>query len=154
MDLTFQVLCNTALYSIGPCFQYQSQPQLGVVFTWLSLFILSGVSSPLISSSILDIYRPGEFIFQYSIFLSFHTVHGVLMARILQWFAIAFSSGPCLSELSTMTCLPWVTPHGIAHSFTQLDITVIQGISLVFYNCSFHYVFSLMDEVKKLVEAP
>ena len=83
-----------------------------------------------------------------------HAVHGVLKARILNWFAIPFSSGPCLSELSTMTCLPWVTPHGIAHSFTKLDITVIQGISLVFYNCSFHYVFSLMDEVKKLVEAP
>ena len=26
----------------------------------------------------------------------FHTVHGVLKARILKWFAIPFSSGPCL----------------------------------------------------------
>ena len=26
--------------------------------------------------------------------LSFHTVHGVLKARILKWFAIPFSSGP------------------------------------------------------------
>ena len=25
----------------------------------------------------------------------FHTVHGVLKARILKWFAIPFSSGPC-----------------------------------------------------------
>ena len=25
----------------------------------------------------------------------FHTVHGVLVARILKWFAIPFSSGPC-----------------------------------------------------------
>ena len=25
-------LCNTALYSIGPCFHHQSHPQLGVVF--------------------------------------------------------------------------------------------------------------------------
>ena len=32
MDLTSRFLCNTALYSIGPCFQYQSQPQLGVIF--------------------------------------------------------------------------------------------------------------------------
>ena len=31
---------------------------------WLSLFILSGAISPLFSSSVLDIYRPGEFIFQ------------------------------------------------------------------------------------------
>ena len=39
-------------------------------------------------------YRPGEFIFQCPIFLPFHTVHGVLAARILQWFAISSSSGP------------------------------------------------------------
>ena len=31
---------------------------------WLLLFILSGVISPLISSSILGTYQPGEFIFQ------------------------------------------------------------------------------------------
>ena len=61
---------------------------------WLCLFILSGVISPLISSSILGTYRPGEFIFQYPIFLPFHTVHGILKARILKWFAIPFSSGP------------------------------------------------------------
>ena len=39
--------------------------------------ILSGVISPLISSSILGTYRPGEFLFQYPIILAFHTVHGV-----------------------------------------------------------------------------
>ena len=61
---------------------------------WLHPFILSGVISPLISSSILGTYQPGEFIFQYPIFLPFHTVHGVLKARILKWFAIPFSSGP------------------------------------------------------------
>ena len=61
---------------------------------WLHPFILSGVISPLISSSILSTYRPGEFIFQCPIFLPFHTVHGVLKAKILKWFAIPFSSGP------------------------------------------------------------
>ena len=61
---------------------------------WLHPFILSGVISPLISSSILDTYQPGEFIFQCPIFLPFHTIHGVLEARILKWFAIPFSSGP------------------------------------------------------------
>ena len=61
---------------------------------WQHLFILSGVISPLISSSILGTYRPGEFIFQYTIFLPFHTVHGVLKARMLKWIAIPFSSGP------------------------------------------------------------
>ena len=61
---------------------------------WLHIFSLSGVISPLISSSILGIYQPGEFIFQCPIFLPFHTVHGVLKARILNDFAIPFSSGP------------------------------------------------------------
>ena len=53
-----------------------------------------GVISPLISSSILGTNRPGEFLFQYPIILPFHTVHAVLKARILKWFAIPFSSGP------------------------------------------------------------
>ena len=61
---------------------------------WLHPFILSGVISPLISSSILGTYQPGEFLFQYPIILAFHTVHGVLKARILKWFGIPFSSGP------------------------------------------------------------
>ena len=51
---------------------------------WLQPFILSGVISPLISSSILG-YQPGEFIFQCPIFLPFHTVYAVLKARILKW---------------------------------------------------------------------
>ena len=44
--------------------------------------------------SLLDTYRPREFIFQCPVFLLFHTVHGVLKAGILKWFAIPFSSGP------------------------------------------------------------
>ena len=39
-------------------------------------------------------HRPGEFLFQYPTILPFHTVHGVLKARILTWFAIPFSPGP------------------------------------------------------------
>ena len=34
-------------------------------------------------------------IFQCHICLPFHTVHGVQKARILKWFAIPFSNGPC-----------------------------------------------------------
>ena len=51
---------------------------------WLCLLILSGIISPLFSSSILGTYQPGEFIFHYHIFLPFHTVHGVLKARMLR----------------------------------------------------------------------
>ena len=48
----------------------------------------------MISSSILGTYRPGDFLFQYPINLPFPTVHGVLKARMLKWFALPFSSGP------------------------------------------------------------
>ena len=58
---------------------------------WLHPFILSGVISPLISSSILGAYQPREFLFQYLIILPFHTVHAVLKARIPEWIAISFS---------------------------------------------------------------
>ena len=46
-------------------------------------------------SDLTSLHWPREFIFQCSIFLPFHTVHGVLKARVLKWFAIPFSSGPC-----------------------------------------------------------
>ena len=61
---------------------------------WLSPFIPSGAISPLLSSSILGTYQPGEFIFQCHIFLPFHSVHGVLKRRMLKWLAILFSNGP------------------------------------------------------------
>ena len=92
---------------------------------WLHPFFLSGVISPLISSSILGTYQPGEFIFQCPIFLPFHTVHGVLEARILKWFAFPFSSGPH-SDLSTMT-----RPHTAWLSFIELDKAVVHVIRLV-----------------------
>ena len=96
---------------------------------WLHLFILSVGSSPLISNSILGTYQPGEFIFQCPIFLPFHTVHGVLKARILKWFAIPFSSGPHFFR--TFHHDPsWVAIHGMAHSFIELDKAVIHVIIL------------------------
>jgi len=71
---------------------------------WLHSFILSGVISLLISSSVLGTYWPGEFLFQYPLILPFHTVHGVLKARILKWFAIPFSRGPRSSNSALVTC--------------------------------------------------
>ena len=82
----------------------------GYIFLlWLHPFILSGVISPLISSSILGTYWPWEFLFQYPIILPSHIVHGVLKARILKWFAIPFSSGPHSVGLSG-SCLPFLSP--------------------------------------------
>ena len=81
---------------------------------WLHLFILSGVISPLFSSSILGTYWPGEIIFQCCVFLPFHTVHGVLKARIVKLFAIAFSSGPHFIRTlhHDPYILVWPTWHG------------------------------------------
>ena len=94
MDLTFQVLMRyhslqdrTSLSSAvtstsGCCFGFGS----------ISSFFLELFHQ--IFSSMLVTYWTGEFIFQCPIFLPFHTVHGVLKARILKWFAIPFSSRP------------------------------------------------------------
>ena len=71
-DLTLQVpmqCCTLQHQSLLPS---QSHPHLGVFclfvlfvcLFWLCLFILSGVISPLFSSSILGTYQPEEFIFQ------------------------------------------------------------------------------------------
>ena len=87
--------------------------------------------SLLLSSNILDTYWPGKFIFQCLIFLPFHTVHGVLKARILKWFAIPFSSGPHFVRILHLTCSSWVALHGMAHSFIELDEAVIHVISSV-----------------------
>ena len=102
-----------------------------VFLLWLHLFILPGVISPLISSSILGTFRPGEFIFKWYIFLPFHTIHGVLKARILKCLPFPSPLDHVLSELPTMTCLSWVALHGMAHSFIELDKAVVHVISLV-----------------------
>ena len=69
--------------------------------------------------------------FHCPIFLPFHTVHGVLKARILKWFAIPFSSGPRF--VRTLHHDPSILggPRGMAHSFNELDKAVVHVISLV-----------------------
>ena len=95
MDLTFQAPVQCCYFSTGFTFTTRHIHNSVLFPLWLSLFILSGAISLLFPSSILDTYWPGRFIFQCHIFLPFHTVHGVLKARILKRFAIPFSSRPC-----------------------------------------------------------
>ena len=112
MDLTFQV---PMLFILSDFTSIKSHIHNSVLFLHcLCLFNLSGVISPLISSSILGTYWPGELIFQCPIFLSFHTVHGILKARILKWFAIPFSSGPCFVRTlhHDLSILGGPTRHG------------------------------------------
>ena len=64
---------------------------------WPSCFIPSEAISnclPLFPSSILDTFQSGRLIFWCHIFLPFHTVYGILEARILELLAIPFSIGP------------------------------------------------------------
>ena len=81
---------------------------------WLSLFIPSGAISPLFSNSILGTYQLGEFIIQYHISLPFHTVHRALTVRLLNWFAIPFSSRPCFVRTlhHDLSILNGPTRHG------------------------------------------
>ena len=118
MDLTFQVpmqYCSLQHQTL-----LHSHINSWVFFLlWLYLFILSEVIYPLISSSILGTYWPGEFLFQYPIIFLFHSVHGVLKARILKWFAILFSSGP--HSVSSLHHDPPILggPHG--HGLVSLS---------------------------------
>ena len=132
MDLTFQVPMQYC------CFWHQILLPSPVTSTARCCFCFGFVSSsflesffPLISSSILGTYRPGEFIFQCPIFLPFLTFHGVLKTRIPKWFAITFSSGPCFVRTSHMTHPSWLALHGMAHSCTELDKAVVYVVSLV-----------------------
>ena len=98
MDLTFQVPIETLFFrawdftfTTGHIHNWVSFP------LWPSCFIHSGAISncpPLFPSSILDTFQPGGLIFWCHMFLPFYTVHGVLVARILEWFAIPSSSRP------------------------------------------------------------
>ena len=85
----FRIICNSVLYSSLFLPSYTSTA--GCHFHFGPDSILSGAISPLCFSSILDIYGLGGLIFQYDNLLPFHTIDGVLKARILKWFAIPFS---------------------------------------------------------------
>ena len=53
-----------------------------------------------------------------------------------------------------MTRLSLVAPHGMNHSFIELDKAVVHVISLiVFCDCGFHSVCPLMEKDKRLMEA-
>ena len=101
-------------------------PAISWVFflLWLHPFILSGVISPLISSSILGTYWPGEFLFQYPIILPFILFMG--FSRQEYWNGLPFPSpvDHILSNLSTMTHPSWVAPRAWLSSI-ELDEAVV-----------------------------
>ena len=96
----------------------------GYCFALAPSLLLSGVISPLISSSILGTWWSWEFLFWCPSILPFPTVHGVLKARILTWLAMPSPVDHILSGLSTMTCLSWVAPLAWL-GFIELDKAVV-----------------------------
>ena len=131
MDLTFQVPMQYYSLQHRKCFHYQSYPQVIVVCALAPSFHSFWSYFPLISSSILGTYQPGEFIFQCPIFLPFHTVHGILKARILKCLSFPSPVDHILSEFSTMICPSWVALQGMEHSLIELDKAVVHVNRLV-----------------------
>ena len=95
MDLTFQVPMQYC--SLDFSFTTRHICTWASLLLWPGHFILSGTVSdcpPLFSSTIVETFWPGELISWCHISLPFHTVHWVLLARILKQVDISSSSGP------------------------------------------------------------
>ena len=126
----------------GCCFHCNSGPSF-----LLELFLCS---APIIFCHLLT----REFIFQCHMLLHFHTIHGVLKAGILKWFAISFSSGPCFvrtlnHDLSILGGSMW---HGLLFHIVWQGCESCDQFWLVFCNCGLHSLCPLIDEDKSLVE--
>ena len=120
-------LCNIALYSIRPCF-YHHIHNCVLFLLWLHPFILSGVISPLISSSILGTYRPGSSSFSILSFWLFILFMG--FSRQEYWNGLPFPSpvDHILSRPLHHDRLGW--PHTVWLSFIELDKAVVCVIRL------------------------
>ena len=146
--------CNIALTALDLA-SVTSHTQNWVLFLlWLHLFILSGVFSPLISSSILGTKDLGSSSFRVLSFCLFILLMG--FSRQEYWSGLPFPSlvDHILSELSTMTSPSWVALQGMAHSFIELDKAMVHVIRLVsFLDFGFQSVWSLTEKEKRLMEA-
>ena len=129
---------------------------------WPNHFILSKAfgSFPLFfPSRILGTFQPGGLIFQCDINLPFHTVHGVLMERMLGCIAPSPSSGPCFVRTLHQDPPSWKALHRMAHCFIELSnplhnnkAMIYEGVNLCttlflwFIHC-LYYVFALTSNI-------
>ena len=113
-----------------------------LLFLWLCLFIVSGVISPLISSSILGTH--------WLIFLIF------LCPFFLLFSYCSWGSQGKNIEVICHSLLQWTT---FSQSYPLWPVHwVRQGCGmwsywLVFCDCGFHSAYSLMEKYKRLMEA-
>ena len=115
-------------YSIAVCFYHQSHPQLGVVFALApSLYSFWSYFST-------DLQQHTGYLPTWGVHLSVSYIFAFSycswssQGKILKWFAIPFSSGPCFVRIFTSTHPSWVTLHGMAHGFIELDKAVVHVI--------------------------
>ena len=122
MHLTFQVLCNIALYSIrlACCFCFGS-----VSSFFLKLFLHT---SPVAYWTPTNLGSSSFSVLPFCLFILF-----MGFSRQEYWSGLPFPSpvDHILSDLSTMTHPPWVAIHSMAHNFIELDKAVVHVISLV-----------------------
>ena len=104
------------------------------------------ISPPLFPSSILDTFGPGGLLFRCPIFLSLYTVHEILMASILGWFAVTSSriytilyvvSAVCVyqsqaPESSTTPLSPLTSIHFVLYVYVCISALQI-GSSVPFF---------------------
>ena len=109
------LLLSPVTSTTGYCFCFDSIPSF-----FLELFLHS---SPVAYWAPTDLRSSS---FQCPIFLPFHTVHGVLRARILKWFAIPFSTG-----LHSVRCLhhdPSILGGPTQHGLVSLSQTRLWSV--------------------------
>ena len=130
MDLIFQVLMHSALYSIGPCFYHQSHAQLGVVFDlapshsfFLELFLHC---SPVTYWVPTDLGSSSFSVLSFCLFILFIGFSSknteVACHSLLQWTTFCQTSPPW------PVCLRW--PHTAWLSFIELDKAIVHVIRL------------------------
>ena len=123
MDLRFQIPMQYCSLALDFTFITRHIHNSVSFPLWPSQFILCGAisnCSPVFPSCILDTFQPEGLIFWCHIFLPFRTVHGILRARIPEWFAIPSFSRPHFVRTLHYDPLFWVTLHVMAHSFIEL----------------------------------
>ena len=132
MDLTLQVpmqycflhhqtlLPSPVPSTTGCCFCFGS-----ISSFFLELFLYS---SPVAYCTPTDLGSSSFSVLSFCLFILF-----MGFSRQEYWSGLPLPSlvDHVLSELSTMTRLSWVAPHGMAHSFIELDKAVVHVISLI-----------------------
>ena len=71
-----------------------------------------------------------SFFSQCHIFLHFLSVHGALKARLLKWFVIPFSSGPCFVRTLHHDPNPVWCPNSVSVAYSQKCILRLSGYTI------------------------